>query len=183
MKDSRQDVVNFWFNETDPVLWFQVNPDFDNHIRERFSSLYDMARDGLCDTWRNDADGCLALCLVLGQFPRNMFRGTARAYATDDRALLTAKQAIARGFDQVLPPAKKRMIYLPFLYSEKLPDQRKAVDLFFKLRRDDPTGYEKALRYKDIIERFGRFPDRNRFLNRSNTPDEQEYLAGGGGEA
>ena len=113
MRDTKQEILNFWFVETEPTLWFQRNPEFDATISDQFSITYDMAKDGLCHDWSVDAAGALALCLVLDQFPRRMFRGTSQAYATDEKALLIAKQAVHRGFDKVLPPEQRFFMYLP----------------------------------------------------------------------
>ncbi|WP_435639957.1 DUF924 family protein [Micavibrio aeruginosavorus] len=177
MRDTKQDILHFWFSETEPVQWFQKNPDFDQSIRERFRLTYTMARDGVCDHWASDADGCLALCLVLDQFPRNMFRDSAEAFATDEKALKTARLGIIRGFDQILPVIKRRFVYLPFEHSEAMDDQNRAVELFATMRDDDPLGYEYALRHRDVIERFGRFPHRNAVLGRDNTAEELIYLS------
>ncbi len=177
MRDSQTDILSFWFEETQPQQWFQVNPDFDALIRARFSDACDKAKAGILDDWRRDADGCLALCLLLDQFPRNMFRGTPAAFATDGKALVVAKYAVAKGFDQVLPPVKRRFIYLPYEHSENLGDQRKCVELFEKMTRDDPLGYDYALKHLKVIEAYGRFPHRNKILGRMSTPEEEEYLA------
>lgn len=177
MKDSQSEILAFWFEEIQPQQWFQTNPDFDASVRERFYPAYEKARDGILDDWRRDADGCLALCLLLDQFPRNMFRGTPQAFATDPKGLVVAKYALAKGFDQVLPPVKRRFVYLPFEHSESVIDQRKCVELFEKMKKDDPLGYEYALKHLKVIERYGRFPHRNKILSRMNTPEEEEYLA------
>jgi uncharacterized protein (DUF924 family) len=177
MRDSRQEIIYFWFEETDPALWYQNNPDFDSLIRDRFTGTYSMAREGLCDVWRQDTEGSLALCLVLSQFPRRMFRDKAQAYGTDDKALLVAKNAVAKGFDQILPPVRRRFIYLPYQHSERLGDQKAGLALLKAIRADDPPAYENARRSLDIIEKFGRFPQRNAILGRINTPEEEEYLA------
>ena len=94
MRDTRQEITHFWFEETEPRLWFQRSDEFDSIIKDRFTMTYNMAKDGLCNGWNVDADGCLALCLLLDQFPRRMFRGVAAEFETDERALLIAKQAI-----------------------------------------------------------------------------------------
>ncbi len=177
MRDTKMEIIYFWFDETEPRLWFQKSDDFDAQIRERFLTTYEMAREGLCDHWRQDAEGCLALCLVLDQFPRNMFRGDAQAFATDGQGLLVARYALAKGFDQVLAPIKRRFLYLPFEHSERLTDQKKSVALFEAMKDEDPLGHEYALRHLDVIERFGRFPHRNHILGRDNTAEEEEYLA------
>lgn len=177
MRDSRQEILRFWFEETPPALWFQKNDEFDADIRDRFFMTYEMARDGLCQSWSVDADGCLALCLLLDQFPRNMFRGQAQAFATDAQALLVAKYGISKGLDQVLPPPRRRFLYLPFMHSEIWPDQNRSVSLFLAMREDDPVAYEYALRHRQVIEDFSRFPHRNSVLGRQSTPEELEYLS------
>ena len=176
MKDGRQSIINFWFEETKPQQWFQVNPEFDEDIKSRFTDNYDLAAKGLCDEWKTDAEGCLALCILLDQFPRNMFRGEAKAFATDKQALLVAKHAIHRGFNQILIPLKRRFIYMPFMHSENLNDQKRSVELFETMQVDDPMGYEHALRHQREIERFGRFPYRNKALGRDHSQEEAEYL-------
>ncbi|MDB5491783.1 MAG: putative transrane protein [Micavibrio sp.] len=177
MRDSRQEILHFWFTETQPAQWFQKNPDFDTIISERFGSIVTMARDGLCDAWAGDVSGALALCIVLDQFPRNIHRDSVQAYASDEKALRVAVQAIAKGYDQVLPVMKRHFLYLPFEHSEHLADQERAVALFASIRDEDPMGYEYALRHRDVIQRFGRFPHRNAVLGRENTVEEEKYLS------
>lgn len=177
MKDSQREVLDFWFVETAPVQWFQKNDVFDDMIRERFLPLYEMAKDGFCDAWKKDADGVLALCIVLDQFPRNMFRETPQAFATDGKALVISREAISKGFDQVLIPGKRRFLYLPFEHSENIDDQKQCVAFFEAMKEEDPLGYEYAIRHLRIIEKFGRFPHRNEALGRVNTLEETAYLA------
>lgn len=176
MRDTKREVLAFWFEESSPAQWFQKNDAFDTDIKERFYVTYEMAASGLCEDWKKDADGCLALCLVLDQFPRNMFRNDSRAFETDSAALLVAKEAIHKGFDQILTPVKRRFLYLPFEHSEDLQNQKRSVELFKSMKDSDPLGYEYALRHKDVIEKYGRFPHRNKVLCRDNTPAEEEYL-------
>lgn len=177
MKDFQKDILNFWFVETKAPQWFQVNAEFDQEIIARFSEAYDMAAKGEFEAWQNSADGALALCILLDQMPRNMFRGTPKAFETDKRALVIAKYAISKGFDQILSPIKRRFLYLPFEHSENLNDQRRSVELFEKTKEDDPLGYEYAVRHFDVIEKYGRFPHRNKVLGRDNTSEEAHYLA------
>lgn len=177
MRDTKAEVLHFWFVESQPQQWFQKNDAFDQIIRDRFMVTYEMAADGLCDSWQDEAQGCVALCVVLDQFPRNMFRNSAKAFATDEKALLIAKQAVAKGFDLLVPPEKRRFIYLPYEHSESLNDQKKSVALFERMKAEDPLGYEYALRHYEVIEKYGRFPHRNAVLGRINTPEEEEYLA------
>lgn len=176
MRDTKQDILHFWFEETQPAQWFQKNDDFDRIIRDRFLVTVNMARDGLCDHWWDQADGALALCIALDQFPRNIFRDSPLAFASDERALSVAKRALSRGFDEMLSPIRRRFLYLPFEHSENLDDQRRSVALFATMQAEDPVGYEYALRHLDVIERFGRFPHRNVVLGRASTAPEILYL-------
>lgn len=177
MRDIKQEILHFWFEETPPALWFQKNEEFDRQIRDRFLSAYKLAADGVCDPWRDSAEGCLALCVVLDQFPRNMFRGTPEAFATDARALNIARFAVSRGFDQTVPFERRRFMYLPFEHSEDMADQERSVALFKAMEGQDKLAYDYALRHYDVIARYGRFPHRNAILGRKNTPEEEEYLA------
>ena len=177
MKDLQQEILDFWFVDTRPQQWFQVNEDFDALITKRFGDAYERASTGTFDDWQNNADGALALIILLDQFPRNMFRGTPKAFATDKKALVVAKYAISKGLDQVHSVQKKRFLYLPFEHSENINDQRRCVELFEKVKNDAPMGYEYAVRHFDVIDKYGRFPHRNKILSRDNTPEEEEYLA------
>ena len=181
MKDTKQEILDFWFEETKPAQWFQKNSEFDREISDRFLNDYNLCREGVYDGWQEEAKGCLALCILLDQFPRNMFRGSARAFKTDAQALLIARHAIGQGFDKTLDIAERRFIYLPYEHSENLSDQKTSVSLFEDIKDEDPQGYEYALKHLEVIERFGRFPHRNDVLGRENTDEEEKYLAQGGG--
>ena len=181
MRDSKQEIVHFWFNETEPQLWFQRSDEFDARIKDRFAVNYDMAKDGLSNHWATDAEGALALCLVLDQFPRRMFRGQAAAYETDERALLIAKQAVSRGFDQLLVHEKRFFLYMPFEHSERMTDQKRNLELFRAMEKENPLAYAVAQRRYNTVEKFGRFPERNAALGRDTTPEEQDYLKTLGG--
>ena len=176
MKNSQQDVLRFWFEETAPVQWFQTSPQFDLEITKRFAGLYRMASNGLCDGWATNADGALTLIIILDQFSRNMFRGLPAAYAMDTKAIDIAAKAIDRGFDQIHPPQRRRFFYLPFMHSENLSDQIKSVSLFEKMKDIDPISFAHAQRHFQTIEAFGRFPHRNKIYDRENTPTEAKYL-------
>ncbi len=176
MKDTKQEILHFWFEEIAPQQWFHVDELFDRQVFELFQVIYGMAKDTLCDHWKQDAEGCVALCLLLDQFPRCMFRGKPESYDTDAKALLTAKYAVSKGYDQLLAPIQRHFIYKCYEHSENQNDQKKCVALFEQIKSDDPLGYEHALRQKDIIEKFGRFPRRNIILGRSNTPEEEAFL-------
>jgi uncharacterized protein (DUF924 family) len=181
MKNSIDDVLSFWFVETSPVQWFQISPDFDGLVKERFLDLFHFAEQGFCDAWAKNADGALALTILFDQFPRNMFRDTPDAYRTDSRALEIAELAIERGFDQILVPLKRLFLYLPFEHSENIDHQKRSVALCAQMKYDDPLRYEYALRHMKVIERFGRFPHRNKILGRDSTPEEIDYLKEFGG--
>jgi len=174
---QRQEILNFWFEEIDPQLWFsQRDDDFDARVKGRFLSTYEQARDGDYDGWSSEAEGCLGLCILLDQFPRQLFRGKAEAFATDSKILSIVKEALEKGFDKELEPNKRRFVYLPFEHSEDMSDQKRNLELFEAMKDEDPLGYDYALRHIDIIERFGRFPQRNVALGREMKPEEQEYL-------
>ncbi len=176
MRDTRQEITHFWFEETEPRLWFQRSDEFDSIIKDRFAMTYNMAKDGLCNGWNVDADGCLALCLLLDQFPRRMFRGTAAEFETDERALLIAKQAISKGFDQVLSPEKRFFLYIPLEHSERLSDQKKNLELFKSMQDENPVAHFVAQQRYAVIEKYGRYPERNAAMGRENTPEEKAYL-------
>lgn len=176
MRDTKYEINHFWFEELEPQQWFQSTHEVDEEIRHRFSVNYEMARDGLCKNWAIDAEGALALIIVLDQFPRHMHRGTPEAFATDQDALLIAKEAVHKGFDQVLEPVKRGFLYLPFQHSEVLSDQKKSVELFGAMADDNPAGDMYAKRHFVPIDKFGRFPHRNEILGRESSEEEIEFL-------
>jgi uncharacterized protein (DUF924 family) len=176
MRDSKTAILEFWFTETKPAQWFQKNPDFDDIIRARFTGDYDLASAGIYDGWMDSGDGALALTILLDQFPRNMFRDSPLAFGTDGKALAVATHALERHFDRLMPPERRRFLYLPFEHAETMEAQDRAVALFEAMKKDDPLGYDYAIRHRDVIARFGRFPHRNAVLGRASTPAELEYL-------
>lgn len=171
------EIATFW-RSAGPDKWFTKDPAFDAEVATRFMPLHDAAARGELDDWANAPEGTFALMILLDQFPRNMFRGSARAFATDPKAIGIAKVAVLAGQDQALSPADRQFLYLPFMHSEALADQDMAVALYEGLQN------EKALHYahihRDAIGRFGRFPHRNAVLGRDTTPEEATYLANGG---
>lgn len=182
MKDTKNEILTFWFDDVKPQQWFQSNPDFDAEVRKRFMADFSLACAGIFDGWMDEgAEGCLALCVLLDQFPRNIFRGTAKAFETDGRALAVARHAVDKHLDALLPVLRRRFLYLPFEHSEAMADQDKSVALFSSMKKDDPLGYEYAVRHRDVIAKFGRFPHRNAALGRASTPEELDYLAENGG--
>ncbi|GAB1408628.1 DUF924 family protein [Thermomonas brevis] len=177
-----REVVAFW-REAGMGKWFRGGEAFDAECRARFHDLHHAAARRELEHWMDDAEGALALVLLLDQIPRNIFRGSGHAYATDPLARHCAARAIDAGFDLAVDagaePALRFFFYMPCEHSEDMSDQHRAVELFTALGEAGLLDY--AIRHRDVIERFGRFPHRNHALGRSNTPDEQAWLDAGGG--
>lgn len=174
-------VLDFWFGDTlqPRSAWFVKNPQFDAEIGRRFGDLQTFAAAGGAEHWCETALGALALLVLLDQFPRNLFRGQAAAFACDAAARRVAADALRRGHDQLLAPVQRWFLYLPFEHSEDLADQERSVALFQTLQHDPATvgTLDYAERHRDVIQRFGRFPHRNAALGRVNTDAEAVYLA------
>lgn len=181
MNTIAEKILTFWFGTVDlsqeierrPV-WFKATPEFDADLVRDFAAVHERAAQGDFDRFVDDAAECLALIIALDQFPRNLYRGTPRSYATDAKARSTAVLALDRGYDRGFSHFPRVFAYLPFEHSEALADQERAVELFSTLGEGRST--ESAIAHRDAIRRFGRFPHRNRILGRSNTPEEDEYL-------
>jgi uncharacterized protein (DUF924 family) len=170
-----QQIVDFWFKEIEPARWWKKDDAFDALLVERFSEIH--ARACRCELfeWRRQAEGRLAEIIVLDQFSRNMFRDTARAFAMDAMALTLSQEAIACGADQALTPPQRNFLYMPFMHSESLQIHEIAVDLFRKNAIQSNLDFE--FRHKKIIEKFGRYPHRNKILGRQSTAEEIEFLS------
>ena len=180
------EILSFWFGAPDsPELgrnrkrWFEKSADFDALIRTRYLAAYEAAAAGGLDAWAERPLSALALVVMLDQFPRNLFRGSPRAFAADPKALAVARSLVARGFDAALMPAQRWFAYLPYEHAEDLAAQRESLAVYDRLRGDPssamPSAY--AMRHYAVIERFGRFPHRNAVLGRASTPDEVAFLA------
>ena len=170
------DVVRFW-SDAGPERWFKRNEAFDAEFRSRFLAAHEAAAAGELAGWGDTAEGALALVLLLDQFPRNAFRGSARVYATDAQAREVADAAIAAGFDRQVPTGLRQFFYLPFMHSEDLRDLERCVRLNEAVG-GEPLRY--ARHHRDIVARFGRFPHRNPLLGRTSSPEEERFLAEGG---
>ncbi len=177
------EVLLFWFGGPGErgkaqKRWFEKSDAFDRQTRERFLELYEAAAAGHLVRWQEQPHDCLALIVLLDQFPRNMFRGTPRAFAADALALEAARHALAQGHDKVLLPVERLFTYLPFEHSETLEDQERACELMQPLEafRETEGVYRYAVAHRDIIRRFGRFPHRNAILGRPSTPEELAFL-------
>jgi uncharacterized protein (DUF924 family) len=173
-------VLDFWFGAPGSrergrprKLWFQKSEPFDAEIRRRFLATWERAASGELEPWQATPLASLGIVVTLDQFPRNMFRGTARAFATDSLALAAARETIAREFDRLLSPVERSFVYLPFAHAEDLAAQRRSLVLF---HASDRENVESARRHYEIIARFGRFPHRNTVLGRQSTAEEIEFL-------
>ena len=173
---TARDVAGFW-RDAGPERWFAKNDAFDAEFGTRFLAAHEAAARGELSHWAKEPEGALALLVLLDQFPRNTFRGHARAFATDPMALTVAREAIEAGLDLRIDEELRRFFYLPFMHSESLADQERSVELNAAL---DANTQRFAVLHRDIIERFGRFPHRNTLLDRASTPEEERFLAEGG---
>jgi len=178
------EILEFWFSEQARPFWFEKNAAFDAAIRARFEDTARAAAAGALDDWARSAQGSLALVIALDQFPRNLYRGSARAFAGDARALAVTDQAITRRFDQETALDRRAFFYVPLEHSEALADQQRSIALFQAwAEAHDGAARERALemmpyvhRHAEIIRRFGRFPHRNEALGRESTEAEIAFL-------
>lgn len=182
-----QDILEFWFGrKSDPdygqyrQVWFQPDEEFIAAAREHFSDIFQQAANGELDDWQQTPEGAFALILLLDQFSNLIHRGGPGAFASDEAARKITKLALERGFDQQFPELHRWFFYLPLEHSENLDDQHTAVKLFSALTPNEQNaiGLDYAKRHLRVIERFGRFPNRNAALGRKSTPEEEEFLAG-----
>ena len=175
-----EEILSFWFGAPDDAdygkpqaKWFEKNDNFDAEIKQRFEQVMIDAAAGKLDDMAESPEGAVALLITLDQFPRNVYRGSAEAFASDEHARTVATRVLERGFDQQVAPVMRSFMYLPFEHSEDLADQERSLELFTKL---GGSGIEWAEKHHVIIERFGRFPHRNEVLGRASTPEETELL-------
>jgi uncharacterized protein (DUF924 family) len=167
-----QDVLDFWFHELQPSDWYVASAALDERIGARFASTYNAAFAGEVAHWRDTAQGRLAEIIVLDQFPRNMFRGRAAAFAADPVALVLSQEAIRVGADRELDDTRRAFLYMPFMHSESRRIHEQAMALF----RDLPN-LDYEIRHKAIIDRFGRYPHRNSALSRTSTAEELDWMS------
>ena len=180
-----RDVLDFWFEPAHAAHWFAKDAAFDEQIRRRFAVAADDAAQGRLDAWASNPADWLALLILLDQFPRNLHRGDAQAWAADVKAQRIALSGLAGGFDQALPPLQRVFAYLPLEHAEDMGLQQRAVTLFEALHAQAPVAgrarfaefLDYARRHREVIARFGRFPHRNAVLGRDSTAAEREYLA------
>ena len=174
-KDWVSEVLRFWFEELTDDDWFERKDATDEAIRSRFEALHAELTPRAPSMSFDDADTALAAILVFDQFPRNMFRGQAQAFATDDMAAAIARKAVEKGFDMEVPERRRLFFYMPLMHSENVADLEHCVSLISALPGDL---VKHAIEHRDIVARFGRFPHRNRVLGRESTAAEHDFLAG-----
>jgi len=180
MAATPEEVLKFWFVDNDRKQWFGKDPAFDEEIRRRFGEAAHQARDGKLERWVEAPHSCLALIVLIDQFSRNLYRDSPLAWSADAHALAIAKLAVEKGYDAELDKTEQAFLYLPFMHSEVLADQERCVALAAPNAGSGDefleANYQSAIKHRDIIERFGRFPHRNAVLGRESTEAEIEFL-------
>ncbi|MCC3859642.1 DUF924 family protein [Pseudemcibacter aquimaris] len=171
---TAKDVIDFWFNELTPQDWWKKSTALDKKIKTRFHDIYKRAAAGELVSWRYDPLDSLAEIIILDQFPRNMFRDKKQSFATDPLALVLAQSAVDKGYDQKLNNDQKSFLYMPFMHSESAEIHR-AAELLFSAPGLEHN-YDFELKHKAIIDRFGRYPHRNKILGRRSRKEEIEFL-------
>ncbi len=169
-----QEVLKFWFEEVKPSQWWTKDEEFDQLISSRFSAVHSRATRCELFEWRETAEGRLAEIIVLDQFSRNMFRGSALAFAQDPIALVLAQEAVSLGIDRLLTPVQRGFVYLPFMHSESIKIHEAAEAIY--RQHGVQSSLEWELKHKVIIARFGRYPHRNEVLGRESTDEERAFL-------
>ncbi|MDR5651342.1 DUF924 family protein [Ruixingdingia sedimenti] len=173
-------VLDFWLGELEPAQWYAVDPALDDDIRARFADLWQAAAEGGLDHWIEGAAGSLAFIVLTDQFPRNMWRGSSRAFTTDALALAAARRAVAAGWDMDAPEPERQFFYLPYMHAEDAADQAECIRLIGERMPDTGAGnLLHARAHAWVIDRFGRFPYRNAAFGRATTPEEQAFLDAG----
>ncbi|MDH5230549.1 MAG: DUF924 domain-containing protein [Gammaproteobacteria bacterium] len=173
-KEDYAEVLDFWFAPEVSARWFNATAEFDLDLRNRFETLWDAAKNQQLESWKQSAESCLALAIVLDQFPLNMYRNQAKAFSTEAQAISVSKHAIDQGFHLQLPTQQVAFLVMPLMHSEDLQDQDLSVTTFAQLNLGENLKFAKH--HQAIVERFARFPHRNSILGRSSTPEELEYL-------
>lgn len=176
-----EDVLSFWLDEVGEARWYVQDAALDAEITERFRETWEAARKGGCSLWLTYPSGALAYIILTDQFPRNMFRGSGMAFATDRAALAAAKAAVDKGWDMRIDEPARQFFYTPMMHSENLCDQERCIRLLCE--RMPATGAANLLHaraHREVIRQFGRFPYRNEALARCSTPPETDYVSAGG---
>ena len=168
------DIINYWYSDRMKKHWFDSNPALDNEIKNNYEKVWEQAADGKLDQWKNTAEGCLALVIILDQFPLNMFRGTMKSFQTEGKAIEVTMTAIKSDFVKEIDKDKLSFLFMPLMHSENIEDQNLSVKLFEEHNLSNNLRFAKH--HRDIIKKFGRFPHRNSILLRESTKEETEYI-------
>lgn len=176
-----EDVLSFWLDEVGPAGWYDQSETLDADIRKRFEPTWERAREGALSLWMTYPSGALAYLILTDQFPRNMYRGTAKAFATDRAALALSKIAVDRNWDLKIDGPARQFFYMPMMHSECISDQERCIRMFTtRMEGEDSSNLLHAQAHRDVIRRFGRFPFRNEALERRTLETEEAFLAAGG---
>ena len=178
MRVEPQEIIDFWFSEPFCNHWFAATPELDQQIRDRYELLWGLASEGQLDHWMTTPEGCLALVILLDQFPLNMFRNQRESFSTEAQARTVAGFAIKRAFDQLLTAQQQAFLYMPFMHSEALEDQERSVMLYKQAGLTENLAF--ARHHRAIVQEYGRFPHRNAILGRPSRKEELHYLASDG---
>lgn len=168
------EIINYWYSEPMNKHWFSSTPELDNEIKNNYEQIWIKAANGELDDWKNTANGCLALAIILDQFPLNMFRGQAKSFRTEAKAIEVTLHAIQNDFDKKIDIEKLAFLIMPLMHSENIEHQNLSVKLFTQHKLKSNLRF--ACHHNDIVKRFGRFPHRNKILERESTPEETAYL-------
>ena len=174
MNFAPQEIMDYWYSPRLQPHWFNSTREIDREIAERYGALWEEAVEGGLDSWMATPQGCLALTILLDQFPLNMFRGDKRCFSSEAKAIAVAKYAIGNGLDKLIEKDHLTFLYMPLMHSEDLEDQENSVKLFRAAGLSENAAF--AEHHKEIVRRFGRFPHRNEILGRESTEKEVEYL-------
>lgn len=169
-----ESIIEYWYSDRIKSQWFNSTKELDQEIKENFEDIWKEAIRGEYNHWNENPKGCLALAIIFDQFPLNMFRGEVKSFSTEGLAIKVAKNAIEKGFDQAIKKEQVSFLYMPLMHSENNEDQNISVSLFEKAGLIDNMKFAKH--HRDIVLQFGRFPHRNKILNRQSSEAELEYL-------
>ena len=174
MDITPKEIIDYWFSDRVKHQWFSSTLELDKEIIEKYEAVWEQASLGELDHWENDPDGCLALIIILDQFPLNMYRGQAKSFKTERKSIEIASHAIKEHFDQRIEKEKLAFLFMPFMHSEDLAEQDISVKLFKEYKMNANTTF--AEHHREIIREFGRFPHRNKILGRESSEEEIAYL-------
>lgn len=168
-------IIEYWYSDKIKSRWFNSNLEFDQEIKTNYENIWIEALRGEYISWSESAEGCLALAIIFDQFPLNMFRGEVKSFSSEALAIKVAKKAIELEFDKIIEKDKVSFLYMPLMHSENIDDQNLSVKLFEEAELIDNLRFAKH--HREIVKKYGRFPHRNKILNRKSSVEELEYLS------